>query len=278
MDNKPAANDSLLLEIDRVSVIRGTTRILDRISLTIPRGRNTAVLGPNGSGKSSLMKLLMRHFYPSIDSDGTQGEIRILGQEQWEVSKLRRQMGMVNAVLDLEFSQGRTGRMTVLDAVASGATSTQLVRFGPTVNQQLRARIERVLATVGMADQVDRQVGILSTGQRRRVMIARALVHAPALFVLDEPTTGLDMASQAVFLQLIDSIARQPNTTMLLVTHHVEEIPPSIDHVILLDQGRVVYDGPKIGALTQPLLTDLYGCPIDITRHASGWYSASADG
>lgn len=270
------ANDSPLLEIDRVSVIRGTTRILDRISLEIPRGRNSAVLGPNGSGKSSLMKLLMRHFYPSIDSDGTQGEIRILGQEQWEVGKLRRQMGMVNAVLDHEFSQGRTGRMTVLDAVASGATSTQLVRFGPVLDQPLRDRIEQVLSIVGMADQLERPVGILSTGQRRRVMIARALVHNPALFVLDEPTTGLDMAAQSVFLQLIDSIARQPETTMLLVTHHVEEIPPSIDHVILLDQGRVVYDGPKAGALTQSRMTDLYGCSIEIARRKNGWYSASA--
>ncbi|KAA5545365.1 ATP-binding cassette domain-containing protein [Roseiconus nitratireducens] len=263
-----------LIEMRDVSVVRDGTRILDRISLAIPRMRHTAVLGPNGAGKSSLLKVLMRHFYPSVDSGGQQGTVRILGESAWEVARLRRRMGVVSAQLDLEFSEGRAGRMTVLEAVASGYTATQLKEFGPRLTAAMQREIDRAVELVGMTHLRDRQLATLSTGERRRTLIARAIVHQPDIFVLDEPTVGLDMAAQATFLEILDSLSRHPSITLVLVTHHLEEIPPGIEHVILLDRGKVAFDGAKQEGLTEGRMSELYQTPVRLTRLPSGWYEA----
>lgn len=256
-------------------MVRQQTRILDRVSLSIPRFQDTAILGPNGSGKSSLMKLLMRHFYPSVESDGQQGTVKILGKTQWEVSKLRRRMGMVTPLLDHEFSRDRAGRMTVTEAVASGFTATQLREYGPQITSELLEPIERAMETVDMMEMRDRYLHTLSTGERRRVMIARALVHQPDVFVLDEPTNGLDIAARHGFLRLIDQIAADASSTLLLVTHHVDEIPPSVSQVILLDRGKIVYNGPKEKGLTSERLGDLFGITMQVQRDPTGRYLAS---
>lgn len=269
--------DSPLIEIHDVSVIREQTRILDDVSLCIPRKRHTAVLGPNGSGKSSLLKLLTRDFYPSVDASAEpggahQGTVRILGQSDWEVSCLRRRMGIVTPALDYGFSIGRTGRMTVSEAVASGFTATQLKEFGPAVNDKMAAAIEQAIEIVQMQQFRDKALGTLSTGERRRAMIARAIVHQPDIFVLDEPTGGLDMAAKARFMQILESITNQESMTTVLVTHHLDEIPPAMRHVVLLDRGRVVYDGPKDSALTPERISELFGVSVAVQRQSSGWF------
>ena len=263
-----------LITIDKVTVRRERTVILDQLSLTIPRSRHTVVLGPNGSGKSSLLKLLTRDFYPSFESDGHQGTVQILGRCEWEVHQLRRRMGIVTPALDAEFGRGRTGRMTVREAVASGFTATRLKEFGPPVDQQMAARIEQAIERTGMCDLAERSVATLSTGERRRTMIARAMVHQPDIFVLDEPTSGLDLAAKADFLKVIDELSRQNNMTLMLVTHHIDEIPPSVDHVVLLNRGRVVFEGAKCDALTEDRLSDLFAVPVAIQLRAGGWYDA----
>lgn len=264
-----------LIEIKDVSVDRQQTRILNRVSLSIPRFQNTAILGPNGSGKSSLMKLLMRHFYPSVEKDGHQGTVQILGESEWEVSVLRRRMGMVTPMLDHEFSQDRTGGMTVIEAVASGYTATRLREYGPRITADLRKNIDVAIESVGMTAMANRKLKTLSTGERRRSMIARAIVHQPDVFVLDEPTNGLDISARHQFLKLIDSISKTVDTTLLLVTHHIDEIPPAVSHVILLDRGRVIYDGPKDAGLTNQRMTDLFGVPLAVSRDVLGWYQAT---
>jgi iron complex transport system ATP-binding protein len=269
--------DTTLIEIENVSVVRGETRILDGISLCIPRKRHTAILGPNGSGKSSLLKLLTRDFYPSVESQGHQGSVRILGESEWEVSRLRRRMGIVTPSLDYEFSFGRTGRMTVTEAVASGFTATRLKEFGPELSTEMNLAVDQAINTVKMCDLRHRSVCTLSTGERRRVMIARAIVHQPDIFVLDEPTSGLDMGAKAEFLRILDSITRQDSMTMVLVTHHIDEIPPEMNHLMSLNHGRVVFDGAKIDGLKTGLISELFQLPVTVQTTREGWYESRID-
>ena len=265
-----------LIELDGVSVDRGQTRILDRVSLQIPRHRHTCVLGPNGSGKSSLLKLLTREFYPSVEADGHQGTVRILGETNWQVNELRQRMGIVTPSLDNQFSRGRTGRMRVFDAVSSGYTATLLKDFGPQLDQQKRLAVDQAIELVGMNQFRDRTLSTLSTGERRRVMIARSMVHQPDIFVLDEPTNGLDMSAKASFLTTLDRLTRQKSMTIVLVTHHVDEIPPDIGHLILLDSGRVSFDGPSCEGLTSERISRQFGIPVEVRRQENRWYSTHA--
>lgn len=261
-----------LLRIERASVVRsvpgGTVRILDELSLQIPQGCHTAILGPNGSGKTSLLKLLNRQFYPSVDAGHT-GTVEILGQQQWHVEQLRRRLGIVSGDLDREFSLPRSGRMTALQAVLSGFDGVQLITF---TDQHDAKRIEQArgaLAEVSALHLADRTLMTLSTGERRRVLIARALVHGPQTLVLDEPTTGLDVAASAAFLQHVRELA-QAGMTILLVTHHIEEIIPEIDHVVLLKNGRVFSQGDAASQLTAAKLSELFGVALKLQQDDFG--------
>lgn len=264
----------LLLRLDNVTVIRsgqsGAIRILDRLSLAIPQGTHTAIIGPNGSGKTSLLKLLNRQFYPSVDR-GQSGIVEIFEQSCWHVDQLRKQIGIVSGDLDREFSLPRSGRMTALQAVLSGFNGVQLITF---TDQQDPERIERARAALqrmGVESLSDRTLMTLSTGERRRVLIARALVHQPRALVLDEPTTGLDIAASTSFMQSIRELA-QTGITIILVTHHTEEIIPEINHVILMKAGRVFSQGGCESQLSSASLSRLFGTGVQVQRDARGRY------
>lgn len=269
-----------LLGLEDVSVVRGTAsgtvRILDHLTLSIPQGQHTVILGPNGSGKTSLLKLLSRQFYPSVD-DGQTGTVEILGQSAWHIDELRKRMGIVSGELDREFSLTRSGRMTALQAVLSGFDGVQLITF---IDQTDRSRIDRAesaLESVGAGHLTDRTLMTMSTGERRRVLIARALVHRPEAIVLDEPTTGLDIAASSSFLKTITRLARS-GITIILVTHHVEEIIPEIRHAILLKSGRVFASGLCDETLTAETLGGLFGVPVAVRRTDPARYSLETTG
>lgn len=265
-----------LLSIDAVTVVRsersGAVRILDNISLSIDQGQHTVILGANGAGKSSLLKLLSRQFYPSVDDD-TVGTVQILGRRDWHVDELRRQIGIVSGEMDREFSLPRSGRMTGLQAVLSGFDGVQLVSFTRQDDAQRRLAAARALQQVDADHLRDRTVGTMSTGERRRVLIARALVYQPAALVLDEPTTGLDIAASHSFLATVRRLAAG-GVTIVLVTHHVEEIIPEIRHAILLSGGTVTAAGDCQSMLTGERLSELFGVPVTVSRSASGRWSA----
>ena len=267
----------ILLDIDRVTVWRDTTRILDDVRLQVPAGRHTVLLGRNGSGKTSLLKLLVRQFYPSITDDGYQGTVRILGRSDWDVNQLRRQMGIVTSTLDHDFMTGRTGQMTVVQTVASGFKANRLAKYGPEMTGNVTGSVDQSIERMDLSELRLRKVATLSTGERRRTLIARALVHQPSILVLDEPTTGLDMTSQFELLKTLRALSRQPDLTLFLVTHHMNEIVPEIDHVVLLDGGCVTAEGPKPEMLTSRRLSKLFGAPIGVRADREGWYSASVD-
>jgi iron complex transport system ATP-binding protein len=256
----PAVNEAPLIEIRNATVWRGSTRVFRNLSLTIRQHQRVAVLGPNGSGKTTLLKTINRELYP-VARDGSW--IRILGRDRWNVWDLRKHIGLVSEDLQVGFLP----TASVLDAIVSGYFSS----IG--VHQQLRDRIEpaqmqraeAVMRALGLDGLGDREYRTLSTGQQRRCLLGRALVHDPDTLILDEPTAGLDMAGSFDFLARIRALARA-GRSLVLVTHHLSDIPPEIDRVILLKSGAVVADGPKAQVLTRERLGDVYGTDLCLTE------------
>ncbi len=252
-----------LLEIEQVSVVRGPVRILDRLSLRIPRATHTVILGPNGSGKTSLLKLLFRQFYPSVD-EGHTGEVRIFGQSVWNVAELRQRLGIVSGELDHEFAAPRSGQMTALEAVLSGLDGVRVLGHLGQHGAADCDQASEALRRSGAEALEHRTLKTMSTGERRRVLIARALIHRPEALVLDEPTTGLDVAARHRFLDQLEQIAAG-GTTVVLVTHHAEEIIAPIQYCIMLNHGRVFAEGSRVECLTDDKVSELFGYPLAIS-------------
>lgn len=265
-----------LLDLHRATLFRGGRAVLEDLTFRIPEGEHTAILGPNGSGKSSLIRLLTRQDYP-LAGPGTPPPVRILGRERWDVFALRAQMGIVSADLHQAFTGGRgSGLSTGREAVLSGFFASQGLFPHQEVTAAQRDRADAALALVGAAHLADQRIEFLSTGEARRVLIARALAPDPRALLLDEPTTGLDLLARHHFLQMLEGIARA-GKTLILVTHHLEEVLPPIQRVILLREGRVFHDGPKAGALTPARLSALYGATITPLER-DGRFSATCAG
>ncbi|MEM9364873.1 MAG: ATP-binding cassette domain-containing protein [Planctomycetota bacterium] len=266
-----------LLDVRNVDLYRDASQILTNVSLKVAIGQHTAIIGPNGCGKTSLLKLLLRQFYPSISTGGQQGTVTILGEQHWHVAELRRQMGVVSALLDHQFSLGRTGRMSVRQCVASGFNDVLLPERCLALSTEMESRIADTMKRTGVESIANRTMNTLSTGQRRRAIIARALVHAPSILVLDEPTTGLDLAARRELLLELQSIADHSRVTLLLVTHHLDEILPAIDHVVLMQGGVITASGSKSRTLTSQALSEVFGVSIQLEQSRDGWFTASLE-
>jgi iron complex transport system ATP-binding protein len=268
-----------ILELRDATVVLGDARVLDALTLTIASGEHTAILGPNGAGKSTLMKLLALELYP-LASDGARGfsraepPVRIFGRERWDVFALRRRLGIVSADLHDRFVHGSADgagwSVRGLDAVLSGFFSSRGLfahqEITPAMHDAARTALERV----GVAHLAEKPLDRMSTGEARRVLIARALVHGPSALVLDEPTRGLDIAARHRFLEDVRTLANE-GVTILLVTHHVEEIIPEIGRVILLSRGRIAADGTKDAVLRGATLGDVFGTTVRI-EELNGYY------
>ena len=262
--------DATLIEMTDVSIERGITRILDRVSLRIPQGQHVAIVGPNGSGKSTLLKLLMKFFYPSV-VDGQSGTIRILGQEEWNVWELRSQLGFVSSEIDQHFTLGRSARLNALQTVIAGFFSGELEPDPSLVNDAMRCEAIRQLNRFQVDHNSTKYIGHMSTGERRRVLLARSLVMRPQAVILDEPTAGLDILARASFLCELNNLANT-GVQIILVTHHLEEILPCIDRTILLKAGKVFSDRPTSIAINEESISSLFGTRILVDRDAAGFY------
>jgi len=255
----------LLLELNDASVVLGDTRVLDGLTLSIAAGEHTAILGPNGAGKSTFIKLLTLQQYP-LATDGDASPIRVMGQDRWDVFELRSKLGIVSADLHDRFVHGNSnGVVTGLDAVVSGFFATHGVFRHQRVTGAMRRQATEALDRVDAGRLARATLDTMSTGEARRVLIARALVHRPTALVLDEPTRGLDLVSRHVFMDRVRAIARE-GTTILLVTHHAEEIIPEIGRVILLRRGRIASDGAKAEVLTAECLTYAFDAPLSVEQ------------
>ncbi len=231
--------------------MRGDRTALHDISLEIACGEHVCILGPNGCGKSTLIKTITRECYP-LAREGSR--ISILGRERWDIFELRTRLGIVSPDLLASCTTDSTGR----DVVLSGFFSSTRIFPHHHPDPQHLARAEETLSRLGIAHLADRAVAEMSSGEAKRTLIARALVHQPQTLLFDEPSNALDIGAQ---LQLRDTMRRlaQSGLGILLVTHHVSEIIPEIERVILLREGRILRDGSKSSVLTEKQLSDLFG-------------------
>lgn len=259
-----------LLEIDAATVLRGDRPALDRLHLRVEAGQHTAILGANGSGKSTLVQLIARQLYPLAPGNG-RSPVRVFGRDRWNVTELRGLLGIVSPALQREYTTDTP--LEVFDAVVSGFFAARGLWLDHEITGAMRERANAALAQLEASHLVGREMASLSTGEARRVLIARALVHRPRALLLDEPCAGLDLASRRHFLETLRTLARG-GTTLLLVTHHVEEIIPEIERVLLLRNGLALREGGKASTLTGEALGEAFGMPICVTRHGD-WYHAA---
>jgi iron complex transport system ATP-binding protein len=257
-----------LLSLHQATVIRSARRILDGVSLQVEEGQHTAILGPNGSGKSSLIRLINHDHYPLHRADGPP-PVRVCGQDRWNVFELRSRLGIVSADLDQSLA-GRGARG--LEAVLTAFFASHGVFSHHDVTPTMRDRALAALEQVEAAYLAERTLDEMSTGEVRRILIARALVHEPQALMLDEPTTGLDLVARHRFLRTVRGLA-QSGKTIILVTHRLEEVIPEIEQVVLLQGGRVQCAGPKPTTLTAANLSALFGAPVEVVRE-DGYYTA----
>ena len=253
-----------LIELDRACVIRGQVRVLHDLSLRIEQGQHTALLGPNGCGKSSFIKLITRELYPLAHGDGTVA-VRVLGQNRWQVDRLRSQLGIVTG--DLSSNLSDMPGLTVEEAVLTGFFASFVVPAFREVSPEMRERARETLAMTGALPLLQRGYAELSAGETRRVLIARALVNRPQALLLDEPSTGLDLIAREQLIATMRELARQ-GITLVLVTHHIEEIIPEIERVVMLRSGKILADGPRAELLRDAPLSELFGGPIHVVDQA----------
>jgi len=253
-----------LIEYQNITVCRGEKVALDSITLSIAVGEHIAILGPNGCGKSTLIKTMTRECYPRLD--GPDSWMRIMGKEIWNVFDLRAMLGIVSNDLMLTCTRDYSAREIVL----SGFFSSVGIWPNHHVTPRMEERTDQLLEQFEIAHLAERNTDELSSGEARRVLIARALVHDPKALVLDEPTTSLDFHATHELRETLRKVA-QAGTSIVLVTHHLPDIIPEIDRVILMRAGKVLLDGTKPHTLTSKALSEVFATEAEVVER-NGYY------
>jgi len=256
-----------LVEFQNVSVVRDGHRLLDRVSITIREGEHIAILGPNGAGKSSLIRAITREYYPS--SPGPDVTFRFRGRETWDAFDLRSHIGLGSGDLQQIFNRRISGREVVL----SGFFSSIGLFLSHEVTDAMEQKAADILEFLAVAHLADRPMTEISSGEARRLLIGRALVHDPGTLVLDEPTNSLDLHALHTFRKTLRKIA-QSGTGIILVTHNLHDIIPEISRVVLMRDGAVRMDGKKAEVLTGEAIGDLFRVPVSV-REEGGYYYAT---
>ena len=258
-----------LIDLHNVTVYRGSSRILDSFSLRLPRDQSIAILGPNGAGKSTLLKILMRELYPVRNSDSW---VRILGKDSWNVWELRRNLGFISQDLQNRFF----GYVKGIDVVMSGFHSSVGVWDHQQFESSWTDLAGRIMEELGVDHLKNEEYSRMSTGEQRRFLLARALVSEPTTLVLDEPTSGLDLNATFHYLKIMRKLIRD-GKQLVLVTHHIHEIPPEVQLVVLLKNGQIADFGDKSDLLTDANLSDLYDTAMNVVTE-NGYYQVLPSG
>ena len=252
----------IVLDVQDVTFRRDAVQILDGVSFTVCAGEHWAMLGPNGAGKSTVLSMCGAQQHP------TSGTVDVLGKRlgRVELQALRREIGHVNPRHPLRSAAN------VVDVVLTGFTGTveRPMRWEPTPEQQRRA--DELVEAVGLGRHRDAVWPTMSQGERGRALVARALAGSPRLLLFDEPTTGLDVAAREQLLETMDAVAQElPELAWVLVTHHLEELPTSTTHAVLISDGRVTRSGPADEAISTASISEAFAHPITVTRTDGRW-------
>lgn len=248
------------LDLRHVNVARGSNIVLHDINLTIAAGEHIAILGPNGCGKSTLIKTITCECYPIVKPETS---VSIFGRARWDLTELKKRLGVVSAELPGKPTLHTSGR----DAVLTGffSSSTLWPNLISSITPEMQTRTDEVLQLIGAEYLATKPVGQMSAGQQRRIMIGRALVASSSMLLLDEPSNALDLACQQDLRGLLRTLAQQ-GTGILLITHHIADIIPEIDRIIMLKEGRIHADGSKSSLLTAPILSDLFQTEVQLSQ------------
>lgn len=252
-----------------VTLIRDGRAVLRDIDWTVGGDENWVVLGPNGSGKTSLLQVASTYRMPS------RGKVEVLGERvgKVDVRLLRRRIGYVGAEPAALVRPG----LRAIDLVVTGRRASFVDPRFDTFADEEWDRAEVAMGRLGVGDMVDRRFGTMSEGEKKRTLIARALVTEPALLLLDEPATALDLGAREDLIRSLAELARE-GPPVIMVTHHLEEIPPGFGHILMLSGGAVVAGGPMTEVLTESALSHAFGVPLRIERHGDRWRGWSEKG
>lgn len=244
------------LNLESVNVARGDNTVLHDVNLRIEAGEHVAILGPNGCGKSTLIKTITCECYPLVRPET---KVSIFGRERWDVHSLRKRLGVVAAELP-----GRQTRTTSgFNAVLSGFFSSSTIWPNLEVTAAMRERAHEVMAQLEIEHLAGKLVGEMSAGEARRILIGRALAHAPEMLLLDEPSNALDLFAQQELRRTLRKLAQQ-GIGILMITHQLADILPEIDRVVMMREGRIFADGPKAELLTKEHLKRLFGVDVEL--------------
>ena len=254
-----------IIDFQNITVFQGRNKVLDDFSLTIDESQSTVILGPNGSGKTTLLKLLNRELYIVENKNSS---LKIFEKDRWNVDELRSNLGVVSQHLQYGYSSSAIGLYVVLSGFYSSDGIWQHQEF----DESKLDRAKEVMDLLSITHLKDREFSTMSTGEQRKFLLARSLVNDPAVLVFDEPTSGLDMSTCFQYLEIIRELISM-GKKVILVTHHIHEIPPEVTRVILLKEGRVIEDGDKDQILTNTNLTNLFDWPIRVIKE-NGYFQA----
>jgi iron complex transport system ATP-binding protein len=253
-----------LIELNNVTVRRDERTALDSVTLSIAQGEHVAILGPNGCGKSTLIKLISRDLYPVLKSEPW--GLRILGREKWRLFDLRHVLGIVSN----DWMQMCTRDYSGHEIVLSGFFGSVGIWPHHPVTAAMETKTREVMDLLEISHLAERNTNQMSSGEARRILIARALVHAPQALVLDEPTTSLDLRATWELREALRKLASK-GISILMVTHHLPDIIPEMRRVVLMREGRVVLDGAKQDVLGAEALGELFGVPVEVLER-DGYY------
>jgi len=257
------------VEVHEVGIIRGSKAILEGVSFRVRAGGCCGIIGPNGSGKSTLLAVLAGYIWPS------RGSVQI-GADRYgtvDLRRVRRMIGVVEPSRTPRFNE----RQSVREIVATGFFGSISLPLRVEIEAEQWARVDAELEAVGMGKQKEAVYGELSTGEQMKVLIARSMVGRRRLLLLDEPTVGLDIGARAGCVGVLEELSQRADApTVIIVSHHLDELPRSVEQIVMLKEGRVYKQGPAEEMLTSENLSGLYDCRIEVIRR-NGWYVASAE-
>jgi iron complex transport system ATP-binding protein len=260
-----------VVELKDVGVVRGECIILESVNLSIEAGSCCAIIGPNGAGKSALIAVLSGYIWPS------RGTVRIAGYQYGRVSLsfVRKMIGLIEPCRTPGFDE----RTSVWEIVATGLYGTIMLPIGAEISEQEKSRIEAEIEQFGLEEFRERAFGELSSGEQMKVLLARAMLAQPKILLLDEPTVGLDIGARGACIRVLDDmLARDDKPTIVIVSHHLDELPNRVDKVVLMKAGTIFDCGPIEDMLTSKKLSEAFDCKVTVYKNDGRYMASVIDG